>query len=336
MRRFVAVVVLAGAFGCAPSPEAKQSAAAPKAPAPVAWHDPSPHTVRHVTVAPGITLEVLDWGGSGTPVVFLSGLGNTAHIFDGFAPQFADSFHVVGITRRGFGASSQPDSGYDIATRVSDLLAALDSLKLGRVDLVGHSIAGDELTGFAARHPDRVRRLVYLDAAYDHRTGSGAERPPFPTMTAADSASPQAMLAFSTLLGQPVPEGELRATVVFDSIGHAVKDVTGGNVYGAILKGLEAPPYEKVKAPVLAFYAQYDSPEGALSLGWWQRLTPEQRAQAQRAMDAMASWSRKERERFHRAVPGATIVALKGANHFVWFTNGSEVAAELRRFLKAK
>src|SRR6185436_1064315 len=104
----------------------------------------------------------------GPPLVFLSGLQDVAHGFDDFAPQFSDRHHVIGITRRGYGASSQPPSGYDVVSRVADLRAVLDSLQLGRVALVGHSIAGDELTGFAAAYPERVSALVYLDAAYDH------------------------------------------------------------------------------------------------------------------------------------------------------------------------
>jgi len=53
------------------------------------WRDPSPHAVRFVTVEKGVQLEVLDWGGSGRPVVLLAGGGNTAHVFDGFAPKLA-------------------------------------------------------------------------------------------------------------------------------------------------------------------------------------------------------------------------------------------------------
>lgn len=65
------------------------------------WSDRSPHTVRMVTIAPGVTLETLDWGGKGRTLVFLSGLQDVAHGFDDFAPILTDSFHVVGITRRG-------------------------------------------------------------------------------------------------------------------------------------------------------------------------------------------------------------------------------------------
>jgi hypothetical protein len=48
-----------------------------------AQRDPSKHKVQFVTVANGVRLEVLDWGGSGRPVVLLAGLGTTAHVFDG-------------------------------------------------------------------------------------------------------------------------------------------------------------------------------------------------------------------------------------------------------------
>src|SRR5262249_3174872 len=70
-----------------------------------AWRDPSPHKVGFVAVEKSVRLELLDWGGSGRPVVLLAGGGNTAHVFDEFAPKLAGAFHVYGLTRRGFGAS---------------------------------------------------------------------------------------------------------------------------------------------------------------------------------------------------------------------------------------
>jgi pimeloyl-ACP methyl ester carboxylesterase len=56
-------------------------------PSPSAWRDPSPHRVRFVAVDSDVQLEVLDWGGAGRPVVLLAGGGNTAHVFDEFAPK---------------------------------------------------------------------------------------------------------------------------------------------------------------------------------------------------------------------------------------------------------
>ena len=75
--------------------------------------DSSAHKVRFVTVEEGVQLEVLDWGGSVRPLIFLAGAGDTAHRFDGFAPQFTAQHHVYGITRRGFGASSKPAPAND-------------------------------------------------------------------------------------------------------------------------------------------------------------------------------------------------------------------------------
>jgi pimeloyl-ACP methyl ester carboxylesterase len=113
-----------------------------------------------------VQLETLDWGGHGRPVVLLAGLGNSAHIFDDLAGQMRARYHVYGVTRRGFGKSSAPKEGYDTDRLADDVIAALDALKLERVVLVGHSIAGLELSSIAARHPERVAGLVYLDTTY--------------------------------------------------------------------------------------------------------------------------------------------------------------------------
>jgi non-heme chloroperoxidase len=144
------------------------------------WHDLSPHTVQFITVDKDVKLEVLDWGGSGRPVVLLAGLGNTAHVFDDFAPKLTTQYHVYGITRRGFGASSAPVPGnenYSADRLGDDVLSVLDALQLDRPVLVGHSIAGEELSSAATRHHERAARLIYLDAGfsyayYDRSTGA--------------------------------------------------------------------------------------------------------------------------------------------------------------------
>jgi pimeloyl-ACP methyl ester carboxylesterase len=133
--------------------------------------DSSPHAVRFIPVGGDVKLEVLDWGGSGRALVLLAGLENTAHIFDDFAPQLVASYHVYGITRRGFGASSVPadtNGNYSADRLGDDVLAVVDSLGLNRPVLVGHSIAGEELSSIGTRHPEKVAGLVYLDAGYSY------------------------------------------------------------------------------------------------------------------------------------------------------------------------
>jgi non-heme chloroperoxidase len=138
-----------------------------------AWKiDPSPHTVRYVSIEQqDVQLEVLDWGGTGRPLILLAGLGNTAHIFDQFPPKLTASYHVYGITRRGFGTSSAPKPdwlNYRADRLGDDVLAVSDALKIQRPVLVGHSIAGEELSSIGSRFPERVAGLIYLDAGYPY------------------------------------------------------------------------------------------------------------------------------------------------------------------------
>lgn len=134
---------------------------------PAQWRDPSSQRLQHVTVDDEVRLEVLDWGGAGRAVVLLAGSGNTAHVFDDFAPSLTDCCHVYGITRRGFGASSQPASGYDGQRLADDILEVLDSIGIDDPVLVGHSMAGGEITTIGSQHSDRVAALVYMDALAD-------------------------------------------------------------------------------------------------------------------------------------------------------------------------
>ena len=120
----------------------------------------------------GMKLHYLDWGGSGETILFLPGFNDAADVYDDFAPRFTDRFHVIGLTRRGVGESDKPRSGYDTSTRVEDIRKFLDALGIQTVILIGHSMAGDELTLFATRYPQRVAKVVYLDAEYD-RTPEG-------------------------------------------------------------------------------------------------------------------------------------------------------------------
>src|SRR5256885_16261570 len=103
---------------------------------------PSPHTTRFVIVEKGVRLEVLDWGGSGRPLVLLAGGGDTAHIFDDFAPKLTPSFHVYGITRRGFGESGFFREGYWGDRVGGGVVAGLEALQPGETGLVGAFFRG--------------------------------------------------------------------------------------------------------------------------------------------------------------------------------------------------
>src|SRR5436309_11671316 len=118
----------------------------PTRPDATTWTDPTVHRSTSIRMTEDVVLHTLSFGGpaSGPPIVFLAGVGNTAHAWDSFAPRFTKTYRVFALTRRGFGESSHPRSGYDLTTRVEDIRIALDSLHIAKAILVGHSIAGEE------------------------------------------------------------------------------------------------------------------------------------------------------------------------------------------------
>ncbi len=319
-------------------------AEADAAPAPAAWVDSSGFANRRVR-ANGTSLHVIDYGGSGPALVFLAGLGNSAHVFDEFAPRFTDHHHVLAFTRRGYGESGRPRSGYDTRTLAEDVRVLLDSLGIERAVLVGHSVAGDELTEFAARHPERTPGLVYLDAAYDrsHTTrrllgmavlGQLPPAPPGPG--GKDRRSPAAARDYLTrIYGVRWPASEIAATRVFDERGRWRRDATPAATNAKIIGGESAPDYRAVRAPVLAFYA-VDRPE-ARDFPWVRRMFVGRgmaQLKAMRFRAAQNRWEEGERRRFADAVPQARVVELRNASHYLFLSDESRVEAEMRQFLQ--
>src|SRR5215471_7888533 len=196
--------------------------------------DNAGHKVTFVTVEPGVELEVLDWGGTGETLVLLAGLGDNAHVYDQFAYQFTDRFHVIGITRRGFGRSSQPAHGYDLDTRSRDDIAVLDKLNIRQAVFVGHSVAGTELSKLGAAYPGRVKKLIYLDAL-DIGSGGWANlpQPPLPPEPAPKDLESVQRLAAALALddGYRKPLAAICNMIRTDPSGRVLGPVTPPEIY---------------------------------------------------------------------------------------------------------
>ena len=225
-----------------------------------AWRDPSPHQVRRVTVEPAVQLEALEWGGSGPPVVLLA-CYVSAHVYDEFAPKLTNQFHVYGITRRGIGASDKPATGYAVQRSVNDVLEVLNTLKVQKSILVGHSCAGQVLTMFAAQHSDRLLGLVYLDGAGDPTmtpADVGAAMPD-PKMlprsikppSAPDNRSFEALRASQQRdRGWAFPEGELRQQYEANADGSVGRPVLSPVIRRAItFDDRVKPDYSGIRVP---------------------------------------------------------------------------------------
>src|SRR5260370_33424968 len=139
----------------------------------------------------------LDWGGTGTPILFLHGGGLTAHTWDCVAVMLRDRFRCVALDQRGHGDSEwSPVIDYRIAAHVGDIEGFIDEMRLERPVLVGQAMGGLYSIAYAIRHSDAMRAMVIVDVAPEIST-SGAER--IRDFAAApDLDSPDAFLARAT------------------------------------------------------------------------------------------------------------------------------------------
>jgi len=305
-----------------------------------AWKDPSPHSTRFVSVDKDVRLEVLDWGGSGRPIILLAGGGNTAHVFDDFAPKLTAQFHVYGITRRGFGASGYAATD-DPADRLGDdIVAVIAALKLKRPILVGHSIAGAELSSVANRHPDRVAGLVYLDAAYSYAfdNGKGANireiqelhGPQPPPPSGADLASFSALQKYyERLNGLRTPEAELRQeweSTPGGGIGK-LRDLPGSAMFESLM--MSTKKYADIPVPALVIFANPHSQ------GTWVDDNTDRSVQtaAKAYSTALAPLTERQARAVEIGVPTARVITLPGAHHYVFLSNEADVLREMRAFL---
>jgi non-heme chloroperoxidase len=306
--------------------------------------DTSPHKSDFVNVN-GVRLHYLDWGGKGPTLLFLPGMGCNAHIFDQFALHFTDYFHVLALTRRGHGESDHPDTGYDIDTLTEDIRCFLDTLKIDRVILVGHSMAGVELSHFAAIYPERVLSLVYLDAAFYRNS------PEFKTML---EKNPLRVIEipglndeyystqdyFASIKKAHPSMAEIWGSVIEEQGLHEITIQPDGKVVDRMSSTIESalnatlssydPEDAKIQAPTLSFYAFLD----ATSFISQEYMT---KAQQKQVIDffetTRRNWIQQSLEQFCRNVPHAKVVEIPHGHHYCFIKNEELVFNEMRKFL---
>ena len=154
----------------------------------------SRHAKDRFVTAEGLRLRYRDWGGRGQPLLALHGAAAHAHWWDPVAPYLAPRFRVLALDFRGHGRSAWPrPPAYGATDFAADLVGVIDRLGLDDVVLAGHSMGGQSALCFAAWHPDRLARLVVVDARPHvnlERLRALQRRPPraqteFPSLAAA-------------------------------------------------------------------------------------------------------------------------------------------------------
>jgi pimeloyl-ACP methyl ester carboxylesterase len=282
-----------------------------------------------------VRLHYIDHGGQGPVVILLAGLGSSAHVFDEFGPLLKQGHRVIAVTRRGYGQSSNPSNAdYSNAALVGDVLELMDHLAIPRASFVGHSLAGGELAALGARHPERVDRLVYIDAAYD--------RSDVPSLMAAlpPSASPsQSALATVASFAEWRQKalGVRSKAVVADVAAtmqqgpNGVAPRTDQKTAGAALAGDIAAKakWEDIAAPSLAFYTSKDVAE---------QVPPEASAEQRQAfidysVQALRPWMLRQQAEFLSRRQCGTAVEVPRSTHHLFLERPAWLAANILAFL---
>lgn len=289
----------------------------------------------------GIRLHYLDWGGNGPTLIFLTGMGCSAYIFNEFAPLFSDRFRVLALTRRGQGDSDYPQTGYDADTLVEDIRQFMDCLNVDKAILAGHSLAGVELTHFAATHPERVAKLVYLDALDDRRaeTAIMEQNPLGSIKIKREESVPRTVEEYIANMKRDSPrladiwselwDEEISHTVMVNEAGMVV-DKMPDHVFQMMVENLVkkyAPQRFEAKIPTLGIYAQKIP---RLSNAY----TEEQKAAFHQYHQSVEQpFFKSLISEFHERFPHAKIIVIPDGHHYCFIAQEELVYNQMLDFL---
>jgi pimeloyl-ACP methyl ester carboxylesterase len=253
----------------------------------------------------GVALRVATWGrpsGAGRTVLLVHGITANNRVWFEFGPTLAAAgWFVVAPDLRGRGQSDKPAHGYGLPFHADDLLALCDALDLPTAHIVGHSLGALVGLYLAAVHPERIGRLVLVDA--------GGTLPPdtyqaiAPALARLGETYPSldaylaAMRATTRLPWEPFGKRYYRYDAEVRPDGSAVSSVPKGAIAeeqtAAVFTRLDALP-ASVRAPTLIVRATV----GLLG-GERGQILPS--AEAERLRDAIA---------------GSRLVEIAGADHY--------------------
>jgi pimeloyl-ACP methyl ester carboxylesterase len=111
-----------------------------------------------------LTLHYVKWGEQGRPIVCVHGLTANAFCYQAYADNLARDHQLYAYDLRGRGDSDKPEYGYSVPIHTNDLAKLIDILGLERPVLIGHSLGALIALYFAAHYPEKLSKLVLVDA----------------------------------------------------------------------------------------------------------------------------------------------------------------------------
>lgn len=292
-----------------------------------------------ITASDGVRLEVLDYGGQGSPILLVSGGGMTAHAFDEFAPRLAAHHRVFAFTRRALGQSDTPplDPGnYTLARLTRDVIEVLDGLKIQKAALAGWSFGGAEISGVARHFPDRVSALAYLDAAYAYAFYAPGNATPDASNIEIDLADLRDKLQ-AARFGSKEDAARIYDEVLARDLADLATDVKAAAERRRLLsKGLAAgPPAPLSKLMTRHNMEKFPAITGIPTLavfsipGAAPAPTPAEHADAALQL----KWLHEQIARYRAAHPAARVLEIDGAEHDVFNSHPEIVVREIEALL---
>jgi pimeloyl-ACP methyl ester carboxylesterase len=128
---------------------------------------PQPDIHDHFVAVDGIKYHYTEYPASGEDVFLLHGFGSSTYTWEKVAPILqAHGYHVWALDMKGFGWSEKPDDAdYSQLQLMAEVNAWMDKMGLRKVVFVGNSLGGAIAWNMALAHPDKVKKLVLIDAA---------------------------------------------------------------------------------------------------------------------------------------------------------------------------
>jgi 3-oxoadipate enol-lactonase len=237
--------------------------------------------------------------GEGPVVVFAhGGLGNHLSWWQQIA-EFSRQFKCLTFDHRGFGFSREPADGPGPAVFADDLRALLDHLEIQRAALVGQSMGGWTVLGFASAYPERTRALVLCD------TMAGVEAPGLRVDNRPQRREGSGMAAISaTALARDFAAREPALNFLYHQISALNVHLEPATLRKLLSVKNRVEPVIERRIPTLIFAGEADE------------MTPPP------VMEALA-----------REIPHARLVKVAGAGHSVYWEKPAEFNSLLKEFL---
>ena len=264
-----------------------------------------PPLARTVELPGPLTLPYVEQGDpTGVPVVLLHGVTDSWRSFEPVLPHLPPSIRAFALTQRGHGDADRP-AGYRTRDFAADIAAFVDTLGLGRVVIVGHSMGATNGQRFAIDHPERTLALVLAASFPSYRDNPVVtELWESGMSTLTDPIDPVFVREFQeSTLARPVSPA-LLDTVVAESL--KVPARVWRAAFAGFLEDDCLDDLGKISAPTLLLWGTRD-----------------------------ALCSRGDEDALLQAIPGSRLVAYEGAGHALHWEEPERFAADVAAFAAA-